>query len=90
MYVAVDPNLIPLVEVSITIGQACTTYIPFSEPVTTSSFDDNDNDDHVTQSIHGAGAGTSRMGSGGIRGITRGYDREGMSFVRLHFRPVTD
>jgi hypothetical protein len=74
MDAAVDPNLIPLVEVAITIGQACTTYIPFSEPVTTSSFDDNNNDDHVTQSIHGAGAGTPRMGSGGIRGITRGYD----------------
>lgn len=66
IYVAVDPNLIPLVEVSVTIDQACTTYNPFSERVTTSSFDDNDNDDHVTQSIHGAGAGTSRMGSGGI------------------------
>jgi hypothetical protein len=62
-----------------------TTYIPFSERVTTSSFDDNDNDDHVTQSIHGAGAGTTRMGSGGIRGITRGYDREGMSFVLSTF-----
>jgi hypothetical protein len=75
MYVAVDPNLIPLVEVSITIGQACTTtYNPSSEPVTTSSFDDNNNDDHVTQSIHGAGAGTSRMGSGRIRSATRGYD----------------
>jgi hypothetical protein len=74
MYVAVDPNLIPLVEVSITIGQACTTYMPFSERVTTSSFDDNNNDDHVTQSINGAGACTPRMGSGGIRGITRGYD----------------